>query len=86
MTTTTANTPSAAIASRDALCIQALRMLRTTAQQWGMCLPMGSSATAASVQTAETPSTQRVAATARRTPPPAAASGCAGLRMWRVAA
>lgn len=72
MTTSIANIASPASAPRDAVCVQALHMLRTTAQQWGMRLewPGASAAVRA----------QPVVQTGK------GASNCAGLHSWKVAA
>ncbi|MDO4592887.1 MAG: hypothetical protein Q4B46_08820 [Comamonadaceae bacterium] len=39
MTQSIAIHAAAVPASRDALCLYAVRVLRTTAEQWGMCAP-----------------------------------------------
>lgn len=70
--TTIAPIASPSPAQRDALCVQALRMLRITAQQWGMCLEVPVAALSVPDQAA--------ARTVK------AASNCAGLSNWRVAA
>ena len=73
MTTTTAHIASPATAQRDALCVQALRMLRTTAQQWGMCLELPPAPVGVRAQSVARPAVKAV-------------SHCAGLRSWRAAA
>ena len=77
MTTTTVSPTLQDSTQRDALCVQALRMLRTTAKQWGMCLELAPAAARPAAQPLAHPARLRVGK---------AASNCAGLRNWRVAA